>query len=227
MMKQLEINIPKLPYALEEAMNRLRVNIKFCGDQTRKLMVTSRVPNEGKSFVSVHLWEMLAKMGMPSVLVDIDLRKSVIEEDYHYLYSGELKGLDHYLSGISEEEEIIYHTNIENGDIIPVANHLENPSTLLEDPRMKKLLESLAEKYRYVILDTPPLQSVSDGNLITALSDGVILVVRGESTSKKLVRNSLHQIESCNGRLLGMVLNRVKIDQHAYYKYYGEYGEYK
>ena len=92
---------------------------------------------------------------------------------------------------------------------------------------MKKLLESLAEKYRYIILDTPPLQSVSDGNLITALSDGVILVVRGESTSKKMIRNSLHQIESCNGRLLGMVLNRVKIDQHAYYKYYGEYGEYK
>lgn len=222
-MKQLEINIPKLPYALEEAMNRLRVNIKFCGDQTRKLMVTSSVPNEGKSFVSVHLWEMLAQIGMPSVLVDVDLRKSVIEEDYHYIYNGELKGLDHYLSGISKEEEIIYHTNIENGDIIPVANHLENPSTLLEDPRMTKLLESLTEKYRYVIIDTPPLQSVSDGNLITALSDGVILVVRGESTSKKLIRNSLHQIESCKGRLLGMVLNRVKINQHVYYKYYGEY----
>lgn len=226
-MKQLEINISKLPYALEEAMNRLRVNIKFCGNQTRKLMVTSSVPNEGKSFVSVHLWKMLAEMGMPAVLVDIDLRKSVIEEDYHYIYSGELKGLDHYLSGLSDEEEIIYHTNIENGDIIPIANHLENPSTLLEDPRMNKLLESLAEKYRYVILDTPPLQSVSDGNLITALSDGVLLVVRGETTSRKLIRNSLHQIEACNGRLLGLVLNQVKMNQHAYYKYYGQYGEYK
>lgn len=222
-MNQLKIDIPQLPYALEEAMNRLRVNIKFCGDQTRKIMITSSVPNEGKSFVSVHLWKMLAQMGMKSILVDVDLRKSVIEEDYKYKYEGELKGLDHYLSGISEVDEIIYSTNVENGDIIPIANHLENPSTLLEDPRMEKLLHLLAKEYRYVILDTPPLQSVSDGNLITGISDGVILVVRGESTSKKLIRNSLQQIETSNGKFLGMVLNRVKIDQHAYYKYYGEY----
>lgn len=82
-MKKLNIEFQELPYAVEEAMNRLRINIKFCGKNTRKILITSSMPNEGKSSVAINLWKMLAEAGFPAVLVDVDLRKSVIKDRHH------------------------------------------------------------------------------------------------------------------------------------------------
>lgn len=225
-MRQIQMTIPPLPYAVEEAMNRLRVNIKFCGKNTKKILVISSIPNEGKSTVSVQLWKMLAEAGFPSVLVDVDLRKSVLKERQEFKSAEDIIGLDYYLSGLAEYQEVVYKTSIENGYIVPVSNLLENPSTLLEDPRMEELLDKLAEDYRYVIIDSPPLDSVADGALVASLCDGVILVVRSGMTSKRLVRQSLLQLERVGCRLLGMVLNRVETKSRAYMKYYGRYGKY-
>lgn len=225
-MKQIDMNIQALPYAVEEAMNRLRVNIKFCGKNTKKILVISSVPNEGKSTVSVHLWKMLAEAGFPSVLVDLDLRKSVLKDWLEFKSEGEIQGLDYYLSGLSEYQNVIYETNISNGYIVPVSNLLENPSALLEDPRMEELLDRLAEDYRYVIIDSPPLDSVADGALIASFCDGAILVVRSGMTSRRLVKQSIQQLERVGCRLLGTVLNRVETKSRAYQKYYGKYGNY-
>lgn len=225
-MKQITMNIRELPYAVEEAMNRLRVNIKFCGKNTKKILIISSVPKEGKSTVSVHLWKMLAEAGFPSVLVDLDLRKSVLKERLEFQHKGEITGLDYYLSGLSEYQDVVYETNISNGYVVPVSNLLENPSALLEDPRMGELLNRLEEDYRYVIIDSPPLDSVADGALIASLCDGAILVVRSGMTSKRLVRQSLQQLDRVHCRLLGMVLNRVETKSRAYQKYYGKYGSY-
>lgn len=225
-MKQITMNIRELSYAVEEAMNRLRVNIKFCGKNTKKILIISSVPNEGKSTVSVHLWKMLAEAGFPSVLVDLDLRKSVLKERLEFQHKGEITGLDYYLSGLSEYQDVVYETNISNGYVVPVSNLLENPSALLEDPRMGELLNRLEEDYRYVIIDSPPLDSVADGALIASLCDGAILVVRSGMTSKRLVRQSLQQLDRVHCRLLGMVLNRVETKSRAYQKYYGKYGSY-
>lgn len=225
-MKQIDMNIRALPYAVEEAMNRLRVNIKFCGKNTKKILVISSVPNEGKSTVSVHLWKMLAEAGFPTVLVDLDLRKSVLKDRLEFKSDGEIQGLDYYLSGLSEYQNVVYETNISNGYIVPVSNLLENRSALLEDPRMGELLDRLAEDYRYVIIDSPPLDSVADGALIASLCDGAILVVRSGMTSRRLVKQSVQQLERVRCRLLGMVLNRVETKSRAYQKYYGKYGNY-
>ena len=225
-MKQITMNIRELPYAVEEAMNRLRINIKFCGKNTKKILIISSVPNEGKSTVSVHLWKMLAEAGFPSVLVDLDLRKSVLKERLEFQHKGEITGLDYYLSGLSEYQDVVYETNISNGYVVPVSNLLENPSALLEDPRRGELLNRLEEDYRYVIIDSPPLDSVADGALIASLCDGAILVVRSGMTSKRLVRQSLQQLDRVHCRLLGMVLNRVETKSRAYQKYYGKYGSY-
>lgn len=225
-MKQITMNIRELPYAVEEAMNRLRVNIKFCGKNTKKILIISSVPNEGKSIVSVHLWKMLAEAGFPSVLVDLDLRKSVLKERLEFQHKGEITGLDYYLSGLSEYQDVVYETNISNGYVVPVSNLLENPSALLEDPRMGELLNRLEEDYRYVIIDSSPLDSVADGALIASLCDGAIMVVRSGMTSKRLVRQSLQQLDRVHCRLLGMVLNRVETKSRAYQKYYGKYGSY-
>lgn len=223
-MKKLEITIKDLPYAAEEALNRLRVNIKFCGKNTKKIMITSSVPGEGKSTVSVHLWKLLAEAGFPCVLVDVDLRKSELKERYKIKGIGE--GVNHYLSGLAEYQDVVYETNVENGYWIPITNLLENPSALLEDPRFKELLDQLAEDYRYVIIDTPPLDNVSDGALIASMCDGAVLVVRCGETPKAVIRHSMQQIARVNCPLLGTVLNRADVKSGIYQKYYGRYGKY-
>ena len=169
---------------------------------------------------------MLAEAGFPTVLVDLDLRKSVLKDRLEFKSEGEIQGLDYYLSGLSEYQNVVYETNISHGYIVPVSNLLENPSALLEDPRMGELLDRLAEDYRYVIIDSPPLDSVADGALIASLCDGAILVVRSGMTSRRLVKQSVQQLERVRCRLLGMVLNRVETKSRAYQKYYGKYGNY-
>lgn len=222
-MASLNIQLPELPYAVEEALNRLRINIKFCGKNTKIILVISSVPNEGKSFAAVQLWRMLAEAGFRSVLVDADLRKSVMKERYSFEFKEELHGLDYYLSGLSEYSDIIYTTNVENGDIVPCTNLLENPSSLLEDPRFKELFGKLSENYRYVIVDAPPLRDVADGALIASLCDGAVLVVNSGETPKSFVKQSMIQLERANCRLLGVVLNKTEVSSRAYYKHYGKY----
>lgn len=222
-MKKVVMKVPNLPFALEEAMNKLRVNIKFCGKNISKILIISSTPNEGKSSISVQLWKMLAEAGFPTVLVDADLRKSVLKIRHKYRAKEKIQGLDYYLSGLAEYEDVVCETNFQNGYVVPCTNYLENPSSLLEDPRMEELLDRLAEDYRYVIIDSPPLESVSDGSLLGSLCDGAILVVRCGETSRALVRNSLQQLERVGCRLLGVVLNRAPIKSRGY-KYYGYYG---
>ena len=220
-MKKLNLTIEDMPYAAEEALNRLRVNIKFCGKNTKKILITSSVPNEGKSTVSVHLWKLLAEAGFPTVLVDVDLRKSE-----HNTILKMQEGINHYLSGMAEYEDVVYETNIPNGHWVPIAELLENPSALLEDPRLEELLNRLSEDYRYVIIDTPPLDNISDGALIASMSDGAVLVVRCAETPKNIVKQSLQQIDRVGCPLLGVVLNRAEVKGGAFQKYYGRYGKY-
>ena len=183
-MNKLKVVFPDLPYAVEEAMNRLRINVKFCGKNTKKILLTSCMPNEGKSTVSSYLWKMLAEAGFSTVMVDVDLRKSVQMQRMQVENASETKGLNHYLSGMAEYEDVVYKTNIENAYIVPCTQLLENPSPLLEDARFRELLDRLAGEYRFVIVDTPPLGSVSDGALIASMCDGAILVVRAGQTPK-------------------------------------------
>lgn len=222
-MKELAINLPELPYAVEEAMNRLRINIKFCGNDTKKILMTSCLPNEGKSTVAIFLWKMLAEAGFPTAFVDVDLRNSVVRKRYDVDYNEETSGLNHYLSGMAEYEDVVYKTNIPDAYMVPCTQLLENPSPLLEDARFKQLLDKLAEEYRFVIIDAPPLGSVADSTLIASMCDGAVLVVRAGETSKTLIRQSLYEIEQSGCTLLGTVLNRVDVKAKKYGKY-GKYG---
>lgn len=219
-MNQLNVNLPELPYAVSEAMNRLRINIKFCGKNTRKILLTSCQPNEGKSTISSYLWKMLAEAGFPTVLVDVDLRKSVMKTRFQMDYDDDTTmGLNHYLSGMAEYEDVVYSTNIPNGYMVPCTQLLENPSALLEDVRFKELLNTLSENYRFVIIDSPPLGSVADGALIASLCDGAVLVVRAGTTPRTLIKQSLYEIQQSGCKLLGTVLNRADVKGRAYGKY--------
>ena len=221
-------NMPILPYAVDEAMNRLCLNLGFVGKEIKKVMVVSSVPNEGKSFVTMMLWRKLAESGSRCVLVDGDLRKSVMLSKYRIERTDNepIKGLSNYLSGNCGIEDTLFMTNIRRGDIVPNSKNAPRPTLLLQNGRMEKLLGFLAEKYDRVLVDVPPLGPVSDGEMIGSFCDGFILVVRAGMTSKRLVHNSLKQMERAGCPFLGFVLNRAGSSRGSYYygRQYGKYG---
>ena len=225
-MKNLKLTLPTLPYSVEEALKKLRINIKFSGNDTKRILITSSIPNEGKSFTSVQLWRLLAEAGSKVVFVDLDLRNSVLKQRLAMESdAAEITGLDYYLSGQCEYEDVVYSTNIENGDFVPCTNLLENPSSLFEDKRFEEFLDRLDEDYRYIILDSAPIANASDANQIATLCDGAVLIVRSGFTPRKLIRKSMQQLEYVQCKLLGVVLNREQMSAKSYGKY-GKYGEY-
>ena len=217
---------PELPYSIEEAINRLRINVSFFGADVRKIMVISSEPNEGKSFVAVNLWKQMALAGEKSLLIDADMRKSVFVSNYKVSREDgkELWGLSHYLSDNKKLIDCVLSTDMPNGDLIPNVNNIINPSMLLESTRFDNLLTEMGKRYRYVIVDAPPLGLVSDAERIGHLCDGAILTIRGGVTSKSVIRSSVAQLRRAGCPLLGVVLNRVGAGKGAYYnRYYGKY----
>lgn len=214
---------PQLPYSVEEAINRLRINVSFFGSDIRKIMIISSEPNEGKSFIAMSLWKQMALAGEKSILVDADLRKSVMVEKYQISREDgkELWGLSHYLSDNKKLEDCILTTDLAQGDLLPNVNNVVNPSMLLESRRFVELLDQLSRTYRYVFIDVPPLGLVSDAERIGSLCDGAILAVRSGMTPKGIIRNSIAQLERTGCPLLGIVLNRVGAGGGHYGKYYG------
>ena len=230
-MKQLSINqLPQLPFDAAESINQLRVNLGFCGKEFKTIMITSSTPDEGKSFVSMNLWNQMANMGTRTLIIDCDLRNSEMRTRYGIGGHGKLYGIAHYLAGQVEMEDIIYETDVSGGFIIPVDMHVANPSILLEGERFAKLMKYCRENFDYVLVDTPPLMNVADSMNIATHCDGTVLVVRSGCTSRRLVENSLQMLQKTSTPLLGTVLNRVdtsrKTYQYYYKRYYHKYGYY-
>lgn len=222
-MNELKIqSLSELPFDVEEAINQLRVNIGFCGSQIKTIMITSSVPNEGKSFIAIHLWRMLAGLGNRVLLVDCDLRKSELRTKYGISTKEKITGIAHYLSGKVELDEAIYQTNFVNGFFMPVATTIVNPTILLESDRFAAMIEQCAAQYDYVLIDTPPLESVADALQIARRADGVVMVIRSGQTSRKVVINAVDKLKRTETKILGFVLNRVETDQRGSY-YYRQY----
>ena len=218
-------NMPTLTYSTEEAINRLRVNLNFQAKDVKKIMVISSTENEGKSFVAFHTWKQMAESGIHTLLLDADLRKSVMAEKYQMEAEKgkKLIGTSHVLSKDMPLRDAVWHTIMPQGDILPNVENLVNPAMLLESETFHRLLNEASEEYRYIFIDAPPLDLVSDGEKIGSLCDGAILVV-----ARGMVQNSIHQLERAGCPLLGIVLNRVE-DQRKknYYQKYGYYASEK
>lgn len=217
--------LPELPFDVKEAINQMRVNLGFCGDQIKTIMITSSVPNEGKSFVAIQLWRMLAEVGSRTLLIDCDLRKSEMRAKYGISSTEKLTGIAHYLAGKVELPQAVYETNIPNAFIIPLSASVANPSILLENPRFTEMIEACASQFDYILIDTPPLESVADALCIAPHTDGVVLVVRSGQTSRRLVADAIDGLKRTGVPVLGVVLNRVEASQNGnyYYKRYGYY----
>ena len=213
-------SIQEIPYAVEEAINRLRINVSFLGNEIKKIMVVSTLPNEGKSFVTMQIWKQMANAGIKSVLVDADMRNSVLvkKNDMERQDGKEMKALANYLAEDFPLDEVTYESPFENGDIIPNVENIINPSMLLEGDKFGNMLNELSKDYRYVFVDAPPLGLVSDAEKIGSMCDGAILVIRSGETTRAEVKNSIKQLERSGCKILGVVLNRATDLKNKYSK---------
>lgn len=177
-------SIERLDFRTKEAYKTLRTNLSFAGKNVKVISLTSCMPNEGKTSVSFQLCLSLAESGKKTILVDADLRKSVLRGCYKA--NRERYGLSHYLSGQMELDDVCCRTNVNNFDIIFAGPIPPNPSELLGGDAFKNMLEVLRMKYDYVIVDTPPLGSVIDGAVVGAICDGTVLVVESGAISYKI-----------------------------------------
>ena len=219
-------NLPGLPFAVEEAINQLRINLGFCGDQIKTIMIASSVPDEGKSFITIHLWKMMAEMGSRVLLIDCDLRKSELRTKYGISSTGKITGIAHYLAGKVELKDAIYATNIPNGFFLPLATSVANPGILLENSRFSSMIGTCASQFDYILIDTPPLESVADALRIAAYTDGVVMVVRSGKTSRKLVADAVDKLKRTGVPILGVVLNWVETGRKGSYYYKRYYSGY-
>lgn len=209
-------------YRTNEAYKTLRTNLEFSGSDKKSIVLTSSTPNEGKSTVSLGLAMSLAESGKRVLLVDADLRKSVLMGRHRVTES--VKGLSHYLSGQANLSDVICGTQEEGMFVIFAGIVPPNPSELLGSDRFRELISMTKKEYDYVIIDAPPLGSVIDAAVIARACDASVLVVAANTVSYKFVRTVKSQMEKTDCPILGVVLNKVNMKQNKYYgKYYGNY----
>ncbi|MGM9616337.1 CpsD/CapB family tyrosine-protein kinase [Butyricicoccus sp.] len=215
---------------MNEAVKALRTNVLFSGTDIRAIGLTSCSANEGKSTVALQLAASLAGSGKMVLLLDTDMRKSVL---YNRVQHEEpISGLSHYLSGLLPLDRILYHTDVPNMKMIFSGVQPPNPTELLSQTRFSELMTALKEHFDFVIVDAPPLGQVIDYAIEASLVDGTLLVVNAQQNSYRQLRRIKSQLEKSGGKILGVVLNKVNTRGRggyygkAYGKYgYGEYGK--
>ena len=225
-MINVEIKTQKLDYFVEEAYKSVRTNLQFCGADKKIIAVTSCTPNEGKSTVSLNLAISLAEVGKKVLLIDADLRKSVLIG--RTKISDSIDGLAHFLSKQVQAKDIICTTNIPNLHIIYTGTFPPNPAELLGGKYFKGLLKSVREIYDYVLIDTPPLGSVIDSAIIAESCDGAIMVIESGVISYRFAQDVKDQLEKSKCPILGVVINKANMAERGYGRYgkYGRYGRY-
>ena len=222
-MKKLIIGqFPSIGYAVAEALNTLCTNLSFSGENVRKIMITSCHASEGKSFLSMNIMRTMARFGKSVVLVDADLRRSMIDAKYGLQYpaGSEKWGLAHYLAGKVDMDDVIYSTNIEGAYMIPVGREVSNPLPLLNSQRLEMLLNELAQRADYVLVDAPPVGTVIDGAQIAKSCDGTLLVVSYNTVRRQELMDVQAQLEQTGCPILGTALNMVAYDSYLSKKYY-------
>ena len=198
----------ELDFASREAYNLLRTNISFAfPDQKggKVIGITSTSPQDGKSKTSINLAYSLAESGKRVLLIDGDMRRPSVCTTLELPME---PGLSEVLSGGIEETPVHKSVLQENMDVLLSGRIPPNPSELIGSHGMEALLEKCKEIYDYVILDMPPVMSVSDPVVASRYISGMIIVVRHEKTGKRELAETIRQLEYVNVKMLGFVYNR-------------------
>jgi capsular exopolysaccharide synthesis family protein len=211
--------------ALAEAYRQLRTSVLLstAGRAPKTLLVTSSLPGEGKTTTAVNTAISLAQTGASVVIIDGDMRRPRLRSIFDL---PERDGLSSILSSDATPEDMLRSVVRDEASglfIMSSGPVPPNPAELLGSDQMRKLLATLSEKFTHVVIDSPPVNSFTDGVLIGSMVDGVLLVVHGGKSSRDVVRRSRQLLLDVGAKLVGVVLNNVSVRSHEYYYYYQRY----
>ena len=206
-----------------EAFRNLRTSLLYSTPDhpPKTILVTSPHPEDGKTSLVTNLAITLAQLGSGEILVvDGDMRRPNL---HNILAVPKAPGLSTYLTGQAELADVIVASAIPNLSVIPAGRLPVNPSELVASARFKQALETLGQRFAYIIIDTGPLFGVSDGMILAGQVEGVVLVLRHGRASRDAAQRAIRSLMSVRARLLGVILNDVEIGGSRYYGYYDYY----
>jgi len=224
--KRIELVAQHLPKSqMSEAFRALRTSILLsqADHPPQVILVTSALPREGKTTAAANLAVTLAQLGDKTVLVDADLRKPGVGRLLN-LTSGKYAGLSSYLAGVSSLDLVtVPHPLIPNLAAIPTGPLPPNPADLLSSHKLSDAIAELRTKFKFIVIDSPPIMAATDAVILSVQTDGVLIVVRSGETPKEAFTRTRDLLASVKCRILGVVLNAVDSNAPDYYYSYRYY----
>ncbi len=214
---------------MAESYRALRTSLLLSnlGAPPKIIMVTSALPQEGKTTTSINTAVVLAQKGVRVLLIDADLRRPSIHKT---LGMGPHSGLSNVLTGSTTVDEAITRTPIlPNLFVLAAGTPPPNPAELLASSNMRDTLAKLSQQYDHIVIDTPPSLSVTDAVVLSPRADAVVLVIRSGQTTKQALRRSRDVLVGVNAKVVGVLLNAVDLsspDYYYYYEYQSKYARY-
>lgn len=214
---------------MAESYRALRTSLLLSnlGAPPKVIMVTSALPQEGKTTTSINCAVVLAQKGIRVLLIDADLRRPSIHKT---LGMGPRSGLSNVLTGSATLEQAITRSPIlPNLNVLPAGTPPPNPAELLASTNMRDMLDQLRGQYDHIVVDTPPTLSVTDAVVLSPRADAIVLVIRSGQTTKQALRRSRDILMQVNAKVSGVLLNAVDLsspDYYYYYEYQGKYARY-
>jgi polysaccharide biosynthesis transport protein len=214
---------------MAESYRALRTSLLLSssGAPPKVIMITSALPQEGKTTTSINCAVVLAQKGVRVLLIDADLRRPSIHKT---LGMGPGSGLSNVLTGSATLEQAITRSSVlPNLSVLPAGTPPPNPAELLASTNMRDVLDQVRGQYDHIVVDTPPALSVTDAVVLSPRADSIVLVIRSGHTTKQALRRSRDILMQVNAKVSGVLLNAVDLsspDYYYYYEYQGKYSRY-
>ena len=208
-----------------ESMRTIQTGIMLSAlDNPHKvLLVTSSIPDEGKSSVAINLAINLGKMEKV-LLIDCDFRRPSIAKAFGL--SSRAPGLSELVAGTMKFKDCIHQSEKYGIDIFTTGTTPPNPLELLASERFEKLLTVLEKHYDRIIVDSPPVHAVSDPLVLSRYAKGILFVVKSDGTSQRVIKPCIKRLHEIDASIIGVVLNQVDVEKKGDYGYGGYYDQY-
>lgn len=210
---------------VQNAAKTLLANIRFASVDrpVKSIVLTSSVPNEGKSTVAYNLAQAIASSGKRTLLVECDMRRRSLAD---MVGARARHGIYAVLSGQVELDEALVATSHRNLFFLDSEPHIPNPADILSSQRFRKLVAQMESDFDYVVIDTPPVGTFVDAAIIATLADATALVVRERFVKRAELQNAYDQLKKADANVIGVIMNMCEAESSEYYyAYYNKEGK--
>lgn len=210
---------------VQNAAKTLLANIRFASVDrpVKSIVLTSSVPNEGKSTVAYNLAQAIASSGKRTLIVECDMRRRSLAD---MVGARARHGIYAVLSGQVELDEALVATSHRNLFFLVSEPHIPNPADILSSQRFRKLVAQMESDFDYVVIDTPPVGTFVDAAIIAALADATALVVRERFVKRAELQNAYDQLKKADANVIGVIMNMCEAESSEYYyAYYNKEGK--